>query len=81
MSDVVEHISKSCELQVSSVTAQVCTVTILILQLALDALTDLCSQLQLKTKFANAPPSESTPLSSVSRSTAFYLTQTIRATT
>jgi len=47
------NISKSCELQVSSVAAQVCTVSILFLQLASDVFTDLCSQLQLKTKFAD----------------------------
>jgi len=46
-------ISKSCELQVSSVAAQVCTVSILFLQLAAAVFTDLCSQLQLKTKFAD----------------------------
>jgi len=35
------------------VAAQVCTVSILFLQLASDVFTDLCSQLQLKTKFAD----------------------------
>jgi len=47
-------ISKSCELQVSSVAAQVCTVSILFLQSTSQVFTDLCSWLQLKTEFADA---------------------------
>jgi len=47
------HISKSCELQVSSVAAQVYTVSILFLQSTSQVFTDLCSKLQLKMEFAD----------------------------